>query len=694
MGLTRGRRGKGGGGGAGVAKGAAAKLFEHGSDELGIAITLLVEGAGPKWGLVGAQRQVADVGASINWRISTGALRITLPPSLVQPSQAGAWSIVYQNGAATGVNIDQANNRIVISIPPGGATLSDIATFMRAATYTGRAGTSDFGNSVQFGTGGTVVVTSGNTRVNQPGGAVTVQGFAGGIDAVPLSATLDTDALTYTIHYDAGEDDLNEIVAMINGGDDASAELFHGTDGTDAPEAVGFTRPFQPVGGKGEDGEDGTADVAAHNVAANAHQAELDSIRTDLANKAEQSALQDAIDARTTRDNAITAAVTQEIQDRTQAVAAVAGDLAEHEADTDVHGGGGTGTVNQPRTVLHNAALNLSGSYVAAGAANWGLDTYDRYFVAAKWGTIVEIDKAALQALTAAAVGDNPVAATRVEVSGRSLGQLSGSNELELGITSTGGILVAADDNSAFDGVIKIWGMRTAPAGSSIAKATNAIVDAVTATGTTLAGIASAARAALDDVAYMTARKTARMLDRVVKPASTTIRGVVLLARTQDLDARETDTSRVPTVAGTEVVVNRLVKMNPAEAATQTAEKIEVNGVIYSLPTGSPPAQTEHIRAGISVDSSVGAADLTVSSATDTLILPTATGYYHVGLWRADADGGDPTEVHIQGGGNARNTYGAASDLTVGGVDGKLIVSVDAQNMAASHLGGASVRIV
>ena len=704
--------------------GAAGRLNQAGSTTLGIAIKLLVEGADVDWGLLGVQRQVDDVGASINWRVGTGALRITLPPSLVQPSQGGAWSIIYQNGAATGVTIDQANNRIVISIPTGGATLSDIAAFLRAATYTGRAGTPDFGNSVQFGTGGSVVVTTGTQSVSQPGTPVTVQGFSGGLDAQPLSAAIATVAKTYTIFYDATEDNLGEIVAMINSGDDAQAKLFYGTRGTAAPEAVPFTRPFQPVGGTGEDGEDGVSPAA------------------------------------------LTEALVE----------------------------------------IFNGTLNVQGNAVAAGSAVWGFDTYDRYFVATRYGNIVEIDKAALQGLTAGAAGAALSAAQHIDVTGRALGQPGGSDELHLGKSATDGILVAADDNTAFDGVIKIWGAEAVEPGSgessgpatslpalaagqswvgpentptdiatqaeldaeevaslqgriqlqeniddesrarvsgdqanadaltahaatthgggsgpgagvvkskaadytivdgdegdsirltgaqartftlpdidgtdvtigwevvlindssavlsvrgnstdtindstvmdiprresrrvqavtatswtvigdatettlaekasetalaierarldnkadtslvqseaqaranadtalgtritalesggatgAIAKATNAFVDAVTATGTTLAGIAASARSSLDDAAYMTARKTARMLDRVVKAASTTVRGVVLLARNEDVDATETDTTRVPDVARSKRLANRLIATHAA----------------------------------------------------------------------------------------------------------------------------------
>ena len=253
---------------------------------------------------------------------------------------------------------------------------------MRAATYTGRAGTPDFGNSVQFGTGGSVVVTTGTQTVSRPSSPTTVQGFSGGIDAEPLSVTVDSTEKEVTVKYDTTEDDLNEMLVVLNADDDLTAELFYGTDGTSAPEAA-FERPFEPVGGQGEDGENGVSPAA------------------------------------------LTEALVE----------------------------------------IFNGTLNVQGNAIAAGSATWDFDTYDRYFVAARYGTVVELDKAALQGLTAGAAGSPLSAAQHIDVTGRALGQPAGSDELHLGKTATDGILVAADDNAAFDGVIKIWGAESGAAG-------------------------------------------------------------------------------------------------------------------------------------------------------------------------------------------------------------------------------------
>ena len=64
-----------------------------------------------------------------------------------------------------------------------------------------------------------------------------------------------------------------------------------------------------------------------------------------------------------------------------------------------------------------------------------------------------------------------------------------------------------------------------------------------------------------------------------------------------------------------------------------------------------------------------------------------AVGY--IFIWRADADGGDPTEIHLGSSGNARNGWGTTTDRTisVGGVSvpGKVIVSVNTFNVALTE---------
>ena len=70
----------------------------------------------------------------------------------------------------------------------------------------------------------------------------------------------------------------------------------------------------------------------------------------------------------------------------------------------------------------------------------------------------------------------------------------------------------------------------------------------------------------------------------------------------------------------------------------------------------------------------------TVSSDTNTLIIPNETGGQYLGIWRADADGGDPTEVTLQGAGTQRNIFGNAIARTLFGIDGQLIRTVAQQS--------------
>ena len=104
---------------------------------------------------------------------------------------------------------------------------------------------------------------------------------------------------------------------------------------------------------------------------------------------------------------------------------------------------------------------------------------------------------------------------------------------------------------------------------------------------------------------------------------------------------------------------------------------------------------TDHdLWVGWSADTTITESEVLAgaSSDTNTATIPTETGTPYLFIWRANADGGDPTEVHISGGGNQRNTFGTATALQVDGVDGQVIVSVTTQN--ASLLSQESVRVV
>ena len=89
--------------------------------------------------------------------------------------------------------------------------------------------------------------------------------------------------------------------------------------------------------------------------------------------------------------------------------------------------------------------------------------------------------------------------------------------------------------------------------GPSAAKATTAQVDAVRAQGNQidLAGIGATSRNLLDDTRYMTVRLVTRLLDRVLKIATTSTAGIVALARNNEYDdLNQANNTRAMTVYG------------------------------------------------------------------------------------------------------------------------------------------------
>ena len=103
---------------------------------------------------------------------------------------------------------------------------------------------------------------------------------------------------------------------------------------------------------------------------------------------------------------------------------------------------------------------------------------------------------------------------------------------------------------------------------------------------------------------------------------------------------------------------------------------------------------THDLYVGWSADTAVTESEVLAGQESDTasVVIPTATGSQYLWVWRSDTDGGDPTEVHISGGGNQRNIFGAATALTVDGNAGQVIVSAVLQN--AGLLSGETVRVV
>ena len=85
----------------------------------------------------------------------------------------------------------------------------------------------------------------------------------------------------------------------------------------------------------------------------------------------------------------------------------------------------------------------------------------------------------------------------------------------------------------------------------------------------------------------------------------------------------------------------------------------------FNMHSGTGPVTAHDLIVGWSDDDTITDAELAAgaTSDTNTIIIPDGTGAQHLFIWRADADGGDPTEVHISGAGNSRNSFTEAVAL-------------------------------
>ena len=127
-----------------------------------------------------------------------------------------------------------------------------------------------------------------------------------------------------------------------------------------------------------------------------------------------------------------------------------------------------------------------------------------------------------------------------------------------------------------------------------------------------------------------------------------------------------------------------------------TALSVEVVGNVATINGigGIIPTPNHALYVGWSDDNipAPDGSEFTADSDTHTITVPTATGSLYLIIWRSDADGGDPTEVHISGGGNTRNAFVAAVAYTLNGVAGQVIVSFNTLN--ADFTSGETLRVV
>ena len=137
----------------------------------------------------------------------------------------------------------------------------------------------------------------------------------------------------------------------------------------------------------------------------------------------------------------------------------------------------------------------------------------------------------------------------------------------------------------------------------------------------------------------------------------------------------------------------KVIWSDPTVFSIPPGEDYVIDVPPLSVPQVFTPTQTQHIRAGWSADITVTEMELSASSDTNTVIMPTdATGFNYLAFWRSDADGGDPSQVYLSRGGDSRNLFRAATDRAIDEVPGKLIVSVNRQN--ATLYGGEPARLV
>ena len=140
-----------------------------------------------------------------------------------------------------------------------------------------------------------------------------------------------------------------------------------------------------------------------------------------------------------------------------------------------------------------------------------------------------------------------------------------------------------------------------------------------------------------------------------------------------------------------------------AVVATPTAFNFVGAGVVVTnvggvatitIAGGATPTTMHNLYVGWSSDTAVDATEVLSGAFSDTnsATIPTDTGTLYLWVWRSDSDGGDPTEVHIAGGGNSRNTFGVASALTVDSVAGQLIITVGTLNADVNS--GETLRVV
>ena len=553
--------------------------------------------------------------------------------------------------------------------------------------------------------------------------------FAGGVNVIPLGASVDELSKIIDVTYDAGTNTLAEILAEMEAAG-LQTEYRGSVDGTETLEAVGWVRTLGPITAAGA--TTGTGSTAPALTGAQIKQRYEANPNTNAFTDAEQSKL-----------------TTVEVDATSDQTGAEIKTAYEGESDTNAF-------TNVQKTKL-DATLSTSDLLAkilsGAGIAIDRLTTPGEIIVSSMGGVgggaiNLGIVTPTSDRLTAAAPsGYSRYPKGTLLLFKASYGQLdsswTGSLKFYIGTdhydlygdgTSniTYGDLVADTYYLAVvDTAVQILGPVKTPVAISIADVlaaifagTNITIDDTVDGRITIASTAgSSSPAGAGSVTGVSFAEATQSLTFVVTGGSNIVVSLGLFITASELVTALTPYTKADGTVAFTAVVGGVTPTDDAHLSTKKyvddadALRALLSGATFTGVTGgidpvgssdfvtkgfadtnysggSPTPTTAHdLIAGWSADTSISDAEIMAgaNSATNSVVLPTETGSLYMFIWRANADGGDPSEVHIGPAGNSRTLFGAATAKTVGSIVGVLIVSVNTFNTVAT--GGETVRV-
>ena len=543
-GVSRARHVAPGGGGSGQL---SAPIYQRDETLKGIDVALKVRGGSSAWALVGVERDPdAQLHASVTLQGADGqSLKVFLPAVLeASPADGNGWRLTVSptdHGASiSAVNGPPDQNGIrllagVTTVP----TVNDVAAAFKAWRQGGAAVWTD--DDLE-------ITGDGTAEFDYTSPAVSSQNAftGGGDDADPIRAVTDETEKHVEIRFHA-DDEVGDIVDGINESRDVEAVLIHDTMRAASPEPVSFKRPFGygKVSGTGISAavtlqQDGDAakgiEIALKVPGAGADWALLGSARR-LAVQA-QFAFQVGANGFNFRMPA--AVAVGAAGNAWQLTMSASSNIAlSYNVDSQVINIAHNGNTYQEIVDALNAQWAGSATVIGSGAANAPTGTPSRVSNGgvdaqpisgtANEGTkqytvVYHEDHDDVQAIVDAINESDDAEATLI------YGTMADATPED-----------AATLDRAFEGRRGATG-EDGDDGADLEKALNADVDAEA-----------------DDTKYMTVAKTFRAIARKVKNATEAVRGLVLLARNEDVDATETEAStRVPVVSKVKRLIDRV----------------------------------------------------------------------------------------------------------------------------------------